>query len=108
MPPEDDLLDLVALHLPVGLGPVRIAALLERFGSAAAALRAAPAALTEAPGIGARLAAGLDAKAAREAAAEELRRAAAAGARVVARGQTGYPAWLAELPGAPVLLYLRG
>src|SRR5262245_58775590 len=108
MPPEDHLLDLLALHLTTGLGPARIAALLDRFGSAAAALRAAPAALAEVSGIGPKLAGGLDAGSARQAAADELRRARDAGAAVVARGGAGYPPWLAEVPGAPALLYLRG
>jgi excinuclease UvrABC nuclease subunit len=44
--------DLLALHLTPGLGPVRIAALIEHFGSPAAARAAAASALQNVPGIG--------------------------------------------------------
>src|SRR5438874_727599 len=46
-----DLRDLLALHLLPGLGPRLTAALLQRFGSAGAALRAGAARLREVPRI---------------------------------------------------------
>src|SRR5262245_15063304 len=106
--PAEIVRDLLLLSLTPGLGPQRIAALIERFGSAEAALAAATEDLCAVPGIGAGIASTL-ASAARSGAAEaELERAARAGVRVVARGQPGYPQCLVDIPGAPVLLYVRG
>jgi DNA processing protein len=106
--PPADLRDLLALHLTPGLGPHRIAALLERFGSAAGVLRASGDELRRVPGIGEQLAVqvvealgGVDVEA-------ELARAARAGVRLVALGGPGYPAPVATIPGAPHLLYVRG
>jgi DNA processing protein len=106
--PREIVRDLLLLSLTPGLGPQRIAALVERFGSAQAALSANLEELCGVPGIGAGIAAAL-ASAARSGAVEaELERAARAGVRVVARGQPGYPLCLVEVPAAPVLLYVRG
>jgi DNA processing protein len=104
-PPHPDLL---ALHLLPGLGPVRTAALLERFGSAGAVLRAAASRLREVPHIGEKL-------------SEELPRAAAAvdvdaelalierhGTHLRALGTPDYPAALSHIPDPPHLLYVRG
>src|SRR5215475_431739 len=100
--------DLLALTLVPGLGPQRIGALLERFGSASAALRAGLAEVGEVAGVGPGLASALR-EAARSGAAEaELERAARAGVLLLARGGPGYPPHLAETPSAPVLLYVRG
>src|SRR3954452_2747223 len=54
MPPAD-LLDLLALTLVPGLGPRLTQALLDHFGSAAAARRATAAQLQQVPHIGAKL-----------------------------------------------------
>src|SRR4051794_17852847 len=54
-PVAPDLRDLLALHLTPGIGPARIAALLEHFGSAARVLRASPDELIAVPGIGGHL-----------------------------------------------------
>ena len=50
-----DLRDLLTLHLLPGLGPRLTAALLQRFGSAAAVLRAGAAQLRDVPHIGPKL-----------------------------------------------------
>src|SRR5262245_39419099 len=106
--PEDDLLDLLTLQLTPGLGPQRIAALLERFGSAARALAAGVGQVAEVPGIGPKTASALTDGNPREEAAREIERATRAGVRLVARGAEGYPGWLADLPAAPPILFVRG
>src|SRR6516162_3299134 len=98
--------DLLAMHLTPGLGPIRAAALLEHFGSAAAVLRAAETELRQVAGIGEQLARALTAGAAEV--EKELAWAARTGVELRALGQPGYPPWLAEIPGAPTILYLRG
>jgi DNA processing protein len=111
MPPADsdaDLLDLVALSLVPGLGPRLTQALLDRFGSAAAARRATAAALQEVPHIGAKLArsfadtlGAIDPRA-------ELDRASRFGVTLLPLSSAEYPARLKELPDVPQLLYVRG
>ena len=100
--------DLLALHLTPGLGPVRIAALLEHFGSAAAARAAVASSLQNVPGIGSQLSASL----ARDLPAVDVRteidRSVRAGARILAMGEPGYPPGLADIPVAPPILYVLG
>src|SRR5205809_1000417 len=88
---EDEILDLLTLQLTPGLGPQRIAALLERFGSAAAARRAGESALTDVPGIGPKVASALSDPQPRQEAAEEIERAVKAGVTLLPRGGAGYP-----------------
>ena len=102
--------DTLGLTLVPGLGPVRIAALLERFGSAAAVLRAPREAIATVRGVGpttARAIAdarpGLDARI-----DEELAVVSDYGAHVLVRGGPGYPPLLEPLPDAPPLLFVRG
>ncbi|MFG0306978.1 MAG: DNA-processing protein DprA [Phycisphaerales bacterium JB040] len=102
--------DLLALTLLPGLGPVRIARLLESFASPGAALGASEPALARVPGIGPKTARAV-AEAARNLDAlleKELGRVDRAGVTLLARGTTDYPALLNDLPGAPPLLYARG
>jgi DNA processing protein len=107
-PVPPDLRDLLALHLVPGIGPRLTAALLERFGSAGAARRACAGELAGVPRIGEQTGAEL-ARALREADVDgELARVERAGVRLVVRGSPEYPPALAEIPGAPFLLYLRG
>ena len=49
---SDDERDLIALHLVTGIGPRLTSALLERFGSAAAVLKASVPELLEVPYLG--------------------------------------------------------
>jgi DNA processing protein len=105
-PVSSEIRDLLALHLGPGLGPQRIAALLERFGSAAAVLRAAPEQLREVPYIGPKLTAAVREGLGRVDA--ELAEVERHGARLLALGTAPYPDGLATIPDPPHLLYLRG
>ena len=97
---------LIALSMVPGVGPVRMRRLLAAFGTPAA-WAASPAALRGA---------GLEEK--QTAALVALRRTldpetlpqrlAAARTRAVVPGDEDYPARLAELPGTPLILYVRG
>jgi DNA processing protein len=99
---------LLTLRLVPGLGPLRIAALRERFGSAEAALTASAAALAEVPTIGDRLAGSLVEARTRVDVERELGQMERFGVRLIALGAPEYPAALATIADAPPLLYLRG
>jgi DNA processing protein len=106
LPPEAR--DLLALTLVPGLGPQRIAALLERFGSAARALQATSEELCEVAHIGPKLARNL-ARGVREAdTSAEVERMEHLGVRLLVLGTPDYPALLAAIPDPPPLLYMRG
>ncbi len=107
-PHASDLRDLLALHLADGLGPVRIAALLEHFGSANRVLRASPGELMQVPGIGTQLSASLASSLRSVDPDAEIARATAAGVHLLAFGQPGYPAYLAAIPAVPRVLYVKG
>lgn len=103
-----DWMEHLALALVPGLGPKLTAALLERFGTVAAARQATAAQLRDIPHIGEKLAAALS-EAMRKADLEpELRLLEKHGARVVPLGFAGYPAPLAAAPVPPPLLYFKG
>jgi DNA processing protein len=107
MPPAD-LLDLLALTLVPGLGPRLTQALLDHFGSAAAARRATPAQLQQVPHVGSKLAHDF-AEALRTVDPQaEYDRATALGVSLVPLTSPDYPERLKELPDAPHLLYIRG
>lgn len=103
-----ELRALLALQLADGLGPQRIAALLERFGSAERAHRAGAAELRAIPGISEQLAANLAAALQSTEVDAEAERLAKAGVDVRALGQPGYPEALATIPAAPHLLFTKG
>jgi DNA processing protein len=106
--PNDDARDYLALHLVPGLGPRLTAALLERFGSAAAVRRASAAQFQQVPHIGSQLAARF-AEALRTIDVDaELRLMARHQVSMVVRGQPDYPAALAQTPDPPPVLYVRG
>jgi DNA processing protein len=100
--------DLLALHLIRGLGPRRTAALLERFGSAAAILRADAAQLATVPHIGEKLAHDFTRSLGKVDVESELARASEHGVHLRALGTPDYPASLANIPDPPHLLYVRG
>lgn len=103
-----DLAEHLALALVPGLGPKLTAALLARFGSPAAALRASASELIEIPHIGGKLAAAL-AEAFRQVnPAGELELMAKHGVRAVPLGSADYPTPLVGTPGLPPLLFVRG
>jgi DNA processing protein len=104
----DNLRDLLALSLVPGIGPRLTAALLERFGSAGAALQATVAQLSEVPYITPRLAESVTQALARSDAAAELERMDRHGVRLIALGTPEYPLSLANIPDPPHLLYVRG
>lgn len=105
-----DTLDLLRLTLTPGLGPVLIARLLARFGSAADACRAGSATLQTIEGIGplksARIAKGLGES--EPLALREWALAESLGVRVVPKSDPEYPTLLAGIPDPPPLLYVRG
>ena len=97
----------LGFNLVNGIGPARLDRLIERCGSVAGAWQAGPSEM---------LAAGLDTRSA-EALIKaqraldldaELERAERAGVRLVTREQPSYPRALAQIPGAPPLLYVKG
>ena len=108
MPPSTELRELLALHLTPGVGPRTAAALLERFGSAPAILRATEAQLCDVPHVGPKLAQSLAGAAANSEVLAELKRVAEAQVRLLAKGAPDYPASIASIPDPPLLLYMRG
>jgi DNA processing protein len=109
MPPgASDIRDMLALHLVAGLGPRLTAALLERFGTAGAVLRASSDRLQSVPHIGAKLGAELSAAMQHVDVDAELARLEKSRVRLVMMGTPEYPAALAEIHDPPYLLYVRG
>jgi len=107
-PLSPEVRDLLTLSLVPGIGPRLTAALLERFGSAAAALHASAAQLCEVPYISPRLAELLTQALTRSDATAELERLDRHGVRLIALGTPEYPPALANIPDPPHLLYVRG
>lgn len=107
MPPAD-LPDLLALTLVPGLGPRLTQALLDHFGSAAAARRATADQLRQVPHIGAKLAADFATALRTVDPQAELDRATRHGVSLVPLASPDYPERLKDLPDAPHLLYVRG
>ncbi len=105
---ESDLLDLIRLTSVPGVGPKTSRALLARFGSAGAVLRAPEASIREVAGVGAKLAAQI-VRADREIdAAAELALCRRLGVTPIPQGPTAYPGSLREIPDPPALIYVRG
>jgi DNA processing protein len=103
-----ELRDLLALQLVSGVGPRLTAALLERFGSATATLRATVAELREVPYIGGELAERIATARTSSDVDGEVARMEKFGVRIIAHRTPEYPALLAEISDAPYLLYARG
>lgn len=97
---------LAALGAAPGIGVARTEALLSRFGSAERAWNAPAEALRAAVGDEAATALAATRRAA--SVARLWSAIEASGARVVVRGDAGYPPLLAEIPRAPILLYVEG
>src|SRR5579884_3340186 len=95
LPPE--VRDLLALSLVPGIGPRLTAALLERFGSAAAALQAGVEELSTIPFITPRLAQSIRQAMQHADTALELERIEKHGVRLVALGSPEYPPALAAI-----------
>jgi DNA processing protein len=99
---------LLTLHLVPGIGPRLTSALLERFGSAAAALEASAAQLQEVPHIGAKLAQSLSLAMRQADLAAELELMDRQAVRLLVRGGPDFPEALKDIPDPPHLLYVRG
>ncbi len=90
------------------VGPILFGRLLERFGSAGAALEASCVAIGGIPGIGQERAARIvQARRCTDVEAE-VRRAAARGVRILCRQDEGFPPGLRHIPDPPICLYVRG
>lgn len=97
----------LGFNLVPGIGPARLARLIERCGSVAAAWEADPFDLAAA-GIDGRSSAALLAARARLNLDAELERAIKAGVTLLTIEDPGYPELLRAAPNCPPLLYLRG
>jgi DNA processing protein len=106
--PSDPLHDHLALALIPGLGPKLTAALLEAFGSAAAARRATAAQLRGIRHVGEKTAEEFAAALRTVDIGPELRLIGRHGVRPIPLGFPGYPPPLAGVVAPPPLLYLRG
>lgn len=106
---EEELARRLLLLDTAGIGPVTFRRLLERFGSARAAVAASAEAL-QAAGLPAQSAAALAAPTAaqREAVGQALAWARQPGNHLLAFDDPAYPPLLLELPDPPPLLYLHG
>ena len=98
---NEDLIDRIRLARSPGIGPVTFRQLLQRFGTASAALAALPDLARRGGGAAPRIASSVEAE--REAASVER-----LGARYLVLGHALYPRLLAELEDAPPLLIAKG
>lgn len=99
---------LLTLHLVPGIGPKLLDALLERFGSASAALAASADELTDVPHLGPKIARQFRQSLESRDVDEELKLLAEHGVNVIVRGSPEYPPPLAAITGSPPLLFVRG
>lgn len=101
---------LLALTMVPGLGPVRIASLIEAMGSPEKVLCASASQFSRIPGIGSKTATSIaeHLHASHRRIDEELEKIAAAGAYVVSIVDPHYPPMLASTPSAPPILMIRG
>ena len=105
---QDDLVDTLRLSLVSGVGPRTRQALLERFGTARAALAAAPSALREVPGVGPKLTQKI-ACADQEIDVEaEIALCREHGIEILTESNTAYPRVLREIHDPPGVLFVRG
>ena len=107
-PTDDALRSALQLALTPGVGPRLWGRLVERFGSPAAALRAAPSALREVEGVGEKVARAVS-HAGEEVDVDcELALCRENGVSLLAVGAPDYPEVLAEIHDPPPVLYVRG
>lgn len=107
-PVQDDLIDTLRLSLVSGVGPRTRKALMERFGTARAALNAAPSALRGVPGVGPKLTEKI-ACADREIDVEaEIALCREHGIEILTEGHADYPRVLREIHDPPGVLFVRG
>lgn len=104
------LLSWLTLSLTNGLGPVLTTRLVERAGSADAAIESTQAALRTVEGIGSSKSHAIHQSllAAKEEAKRELERAQAINVRLISVADEAYPALLKLIPASPIVLYVKG
>jgi DNA processing protein len=107
-PASPEFQALLALHLVPGIGPRLTASLLERFGSARAALQARPEELRGIPYFGDKLVKEVSQARTGADVAGELELIARHGVRVLTKADAEYPAPLKDIYDPPHLLYVRG
>ncbi|HUE72742.1 MAG TPA: DNA-processing protein DprA [Pirellulaceae bacterium] len=105
---SDELAAELRLCLTAGVGPLLRKALLERFGSASAAIAAAPSELAEVDGVGPKLCRALSAARREVNVEEELDICRQHGIAPLLASQADYPRLLKEIPDPPGVLFLRG
>jgi DNA processing protein len=105
---DDALTAAVRLALIAGVGPKTHRLLLERFGSPAAVLNAAPSQLRDVPGVGPRLAAKIVAAPEEIDAEREIQLCRERGVAIVCDGDPQYPRLLREIHNPPTLLFVHG
>ncbi len=98
----------IALNMVPDIGPLRMARLMQRFGSASTVLGASAGELTAVEGIGARTAENIHAWENHCTPGAELELAEKAGVTILTLNSEGYPPLLREIPDPPPLLYVRG
>lgn len=104
----DNLRDWLSLYLAPGLGAVLWNRLMAVFETPTNVLQANSRALQAVPGIGAKLASGIDADRLRGAADAELRMASQKDTEILCLADPRYPALLREIHDPPRILYVRG
>ena len=96
------------LHLADWVGPIRVANLLQRFGSVEAVLSASKTALERVERVGPATAEAIVRARSDGAADEQLARAGDLGIRILCLEDPEYPKALARIPDPPICLYVRG
>src|SRR3954466_11786576 len=105
---DSELIDNVRLSLVSGVGPLLRKALIERFGSAAAVLRASKGELQGVDGIGPKISASILAAHDEVDAEAELQLAAENGIDVLTEDSADYPRILRQIHDPPGVLFRRG
>lgn len=108
MTAPDTLETTLQLHLTDEVGPVTFANLVDRFGSAAEALRASTAQLATVPGIGQATAAKIVESRQQVDVAAELDLARKLGVTILTLRDGAYPYALRHIPDPPAVLYVQG
>lgn len=106
--PDGELLAELRLTLVPGVGPRIRGRLVERFGSAQAALAAPPSELRQVDGVGPKILQNLVAAAASPEAEAELAACREKGVQILPQAAPGYPKLLGQIYDPPGLLFVRG
>ena len=104
----EDLADAVRLSLVPGVGPRIMRALLERFGTSAAVLRAAPAELRQVRGVGPKLVRKIVSAEEEIHAEDEIALCRERGIAILIQSGPGYPDVLSQIHDPPGVLFVRG